>query len=80
MAAQIELDQVTVSYGSLVALDCVSLTFSPGERVAVIGPSGAGKSTLLAVMNGSALPTSGAARFAGAAIEDTDRWRQETGR
>jgi phosphonate transport system ATP-binding protein len=80
MPAQIELDHVTVSYGSMVALDDVSLSIGAGERVAVIGPSGAGKSTLLAVMNGSVLPTVGAARFAGEPIADTDRWRREAGR
>ena len=80
MAAHIELDRVTVSYGSMVALDGVSLSIARGERVAVIGPSGAGKSTLLAVMNGSVLPTDGIARFGGEPIVDTDAWRRGIGR
>jgi ABC-type branched-subunit amino acid transport system ATPase component/branched-subunit amino acid ABC-type transport system permease component len=41
-----------VSFGSVVALDGVSLTVSPGEVLGIIGPNGAGKTTLMDAVTG----------------------------
>ena len=57
----LRLENVTVRYGDLAALDGVSLSLAAGERVGLVGPSGAGKTTLLRLFNGSVRPTSGKA-------------------
>lgn len=50
-------------FGDITAVDQVSLSFSPGEMVAIIGRSGAGKSTLLRLINRLIDPTSGQIMF-----------------
>ena len=48
------------------AVDGISFTVEPGERVAYIGPNGAGKSTSIKMLTGILHPTSGTARVLGA--------------
>ncbi|HEX4921108.1 MAG TPA: ATP-binding cassette domain-containing protein, partial [Candidatus Bathyarchaeia archaeon] len=56
---QISIDHLTKHYGSLVALDSVSLKIGSGEVFGLLGPNGAGKSTLLKTLVGILRPTSG---------------------
>ena len=50
---------VSVSFGSLVVLDGVSLSIGAGDRTGIIAPNGVGKSTLLSVLAGELEPDSG---------------------
>jgi ATPase subunit of ABC transporter with duplicated ATPase domains len=50
---------ISVSFGSLVVLDGVSLTIGPGDRTGIIAPNGVGKSTLLKVLASELEPDSG---------------------
>ncbi|MEV6900301.1 ATP-binding cassette domain-containing protein [Amycolatopsis sp. NPDC051372] len=55
----IEADSVRKSFGSVVALDEVSVSFASGEITAIIGSNGSGKTTLLNCLNGIWQPESG---------------------
>ena len=61
----LEVDEVSVRFGAIQALDRVSLEIGRGEIVAIIGPNGAGKTTLLNVISGFYHPTAGQIRFEG---------------
>jgi branched-chain amino acid transport system ATP-binding protein len=66
----LEIEDVCVRFGGLVALDDVSLRVDPGSTHAVIGPNGAGKSTLLNVLTGVYRPSSGRVRYGSAALTE----------
>jgi phosphonate transport system ATP-binding protein len=53
------LEDVTVRFNGLLALERITLQIEAREIVAFVGPSGSGKTTLLRLLNGSVRPTSG---------------------
>ncbi|HEY8480154.1 MAG TPA: ABC transporter ATP-binding protein [Spirillospora sp.] len=65
MTPILELRGLTRSYGSLTAVDDVTLSVRRGERHALIGPNGAGKSTLFATVAGTLRATGGSILLAG---------------
>ncbi len=71
----VRMDGVTVRYPGRdrAALEQVSLTIEPGERIVVIGPSGAGKSTLLGVLLRFVEPAGGTTSFDDIPVPD---WRR----
>ena len=66
----IEVDQVTVSYGELIAVSDVSFRVPPGFVFAISGPSGAGKSSLLWAIAGAVPVKSGQVEIDGLVITD----------
>jgi branched-chain amino acid transport system ATP-binding protein len=63
------VDQLSVGFGGVVALDEVSMSASQGEIVGVIGPNGAGKTTLFNVISGFVRARSGTIRYGGSRLE-----------
>lgn len=59
----LELRDVTMQFGGVVAVDSLSLVVNEGEIVALIGPNGAGKTTAFNVVTGVYAPTNGEVRF-----------------
>jgi len=60
---QVDLLDVSKSFGRRKALSRVSLTCCAGEIVGLLGPNGAGKSTLLSIVSTLLAPTSGDVRY-----------------
>src|SRR6185436_11344555 len=62
-------------FGSLVALENLSLMVPSGTTLGVIGPSGAGKTTMIRLLTGGLAPTSGSVRVLG---ENPRGFRRQT--
>lgn len=56
---------LTVRYGSITALDVLSLDINKGEVISIVGPNGAGKSSFLAAIAGTVRPVAGRILFKG---------------
>ena len=61
----LEVDNVTLKFGGVVALNEVTFEIRRGEILGLIGPNGAGKTTCFNAMTGVYTPTSGYIRFNG---------------
>jgi len=76
----LSINDVTVSYGSLVALEGVTIEVCEGTIHGVIGPNGAGKSTLMDVLSGARRPRRGSVVLDGENITARSvRWRRNKG-
>jgi branched-chain amino acid transport system ATP-binding protein len=64
----LEVDQLSVRFGNLVALDRVTISVEPGERHGILGPNGSGKTTLFNVITGLLKADSGEIRLHGVSI------------
>ena len=64
----LKIENATMQFGGVVAVDNLNLEINQGEIVALIGPNGAGKTTAFNVVTGVYQPTNGAVWFQGEKI------------
>ncbi len=67
---KIYTNKLTRDFGSLRAVNEVSVTVGSGEIMGILGANGAGKSTLIRMLCGLSRPTSGTAEVAGLQVND----------
>ena len=80
MAPALAADGLGFRYGEAVALDGVTFTVAPGERVGLLGRNGSGKTTLLRIACSRLAPGAGAVRIGGASVtERPDETRRQIG-
>lgn len=61
----LQLENITMQFGGVIAVDNVSLEVKKGEIISLIGPNGAGKTTAFNVITGVYAPTNGAIYYKG---------------
>ena len=69
MTAMLEVRDLEVAYGKIVAVKKISFSVEQGQVVSLIGTNGAGKTTTLRTISGLLRPTSGEILFQGERIE-----------
>ncbi|MDF2976625.1 MAG: Monosaccharide-transporting ATPase [Actinomycetospora sp.] len=69
------VDELTVRFGGLTALDEVSFDVRRGEILGLIGPNGAGKTTCFNIMTGVYRPTTGDIRLEGESLARMKRYK-----
>ncbi len=73
LRGDIELKEVTVSYGQKTVLKNISFTVNAGTRTAIIGPTAAGKTQLLCLLTGLIKPSEGTVKYNGINIEEFNK-------
>ncbi|MEX2294317.1 MAG: ABC transporter ATP-binding protein [Acidimicrobiales bacterium] len=63
--AAVEVDELTVRYGDVIAVNRISFAAQAGQITAILGPNGAGKTTTVEVLEGFRRANSGTTRVTG---------------
>jgi putative spermidine/putrescine transport system ATP-binding protein len=79
VAHALDVERISKSYGTTIALDDVSLRIGRGQFVTLLGPSGSGKTTLLMVIAGFVPPDTGRLLLDGRSIEHLPPEKREFG-
>lgn len=71
----LELQEVTLRFGGLTAVDKLNIKIKPGEILSLIGPNGAGKSTVFNIITGIYTPLEGTVLFQGEQLTGSPPYR-----
>jgi thiamine transport system ATP-binding protein len=77
--AGVALENITVEFGGVTALEDVSIAVSEGEFFTLVGPSGCGKTTTLRTVAGFETPTAGEVHIDGQRVTDHAPERRDVG-
>jgi ABC-2 type transport system ATP-binding protein len=77
--AVLATSELTRRFGSIVALDRLTIDLPSGGVIGLVGPNGSGKSTLIRILLGLIRPTSGSASVLGLPVEDPRRYARRVG-
>ena len=69
--AKVVLQNLSKSYGDVLAVDDLTLEMADGKFVVLLGPSGSGKTTLLNIIGGLDSPSEGKVSVLGHALDNT---------
>lgn len=75
----VELESISKRFGSVIAVDNVSLSVNLGEIFSLLGPSGCGKTTILRIIAGLIKPDSGRVYIGGRDVTDTPTEKRNVG-
>jgi ABC-type Fe3+/spermidine/putrescine transport system ATPase subunit len=75
----LQLDTITKRFGSVTAVDAVSIDFTEREFFALLGPSGSGKTTLLRIIAGLEMPDQGRVFIAGTDVTTLPPYARKIG-
>jgi ABC-type Fe3+/spermidine/putrescine transport system ATPase subunit len=70
-AAAIAVENLSIRYGSVTAVETVSFTVDAGQQLTLLGPSGCGKTSTLRAVAGLEKPTAGRIRIGGRDVYDS---------
>jgi sulfate/thiosulfate transport system ATP-binding protein len=79
MSIEIELKNITKTFGGVAAVNNVSFSVKAGELMALLGPSGGGKTTVLRMIAGLEMPTSGDVFISGKRVNDVSVQKRNIG-